>query len=219
MDLIVVGCGRVGAELAYRLFQRGHRVTVIDPEAAAFKNLPPDFRGRTVQGQALSQDLLRRAGIKKADGLAAVTSSDSTNAVVARMAREIYGLANVVVRNYDPALRSLLETLGLQVVSSTSWGAQRIEELLYQTPFRTVFSAGNGEVEIYEYTIPLAWQDHSVQDLLPECGCAAVAVARAGRALLPSAEMKLQEGDVVYLSATLEGLDAIRTRLEGPKEG
>jgi trk/ktr system potassium uptake protein len=215
MELIVVGCGRVGSELAYRLFEKGHRVTVIDPDAAAFKNLPPDFRGRTVQGHALSQDLLRRAGIKKADGLAAVTNSDSTNAVVARVAREIYGFTNVVVRNYDPALRPMLESLGLQVVSSTSWGAQRMEELLYQTPFRAVFSAGNGEVEIYEYKVPAALHGRNVQDLVPECGCAAVAITRAGRAELPSADMPLEVGDVVYLSATLEGVEAVRKRLEG----
>jgi trk system potassium uptake protein TrkA len=218
MDLIVVGCGRVGAELAYRLFQKGHKVTVIDPEAAAFQNLPSGFRGRTVQGQVLNQDVLRRSGIKKADGLAAVTNSDSTNAVVARVAREIYGLANVVVRNYDPHLRPLLETLGLQLVSSTSWGAQRIEELLYQTEIRTVFSAGNGEVEIYEYTVPPACEGRSLQDLLPESGCMAVAIARAGRAELPSAEIRLEAGDAVYLSATLEGIEALRKRLEGPEE-
>jgi trk system potassium uptake protein TrkA len=219
MNILVVGCGRVGVELAYRLFQGGHQVTVIDHEAAAFKNLPADFRGRTVQGQVLNQDVLRRAGIKKADGLAAVTNSDALNAVVARIAQTIYGLTNVVVRNYDPHWRPLHEAIGLQVVSSTSWGAQRIEELLYQAEVRTVFSAGNGEVEVYEFTVPPAWQGRKAQDLLPTCGCLIVALTRAGRAALPTAEDRLEAGDVVLLSATLEGIEALRKRLAQPEEG
>ena len=219
MNVIVVGCGRVGVELVYRLFQRGHQVTVIDPEAAAFRNLPADFRGRTVQGQVLNQDVLRRAGIKKADALAAVTNSDSLNAVVARVAQTIYGLSNVVVRNYDPRWRPVHEANGLQVVCSASWGAQRIEELLYQAEFRTVFSAGNGEVEIYEFTVPPTWQGRQVRDLLPECGCLIMALTRAGRAALATGEDRLEAGDVVLLSATLEGIEAFRKRLVRPEEG
>jgi trk system potassium uptake protein TrkA len=218
MKVIVVGCGRVGVELTHRLFKRGHQVTVVDHEAAAFRNLPADFRGRTIQGHVLNHDVLRRAGIKKADGLAAVTNSDSLNAVVARVAQTVYGLSNVVVRNYDPRWRPLHEAIGLQVVSSTSWGAQRIEELLYQAEVRTVFSAGNGEVEIYEYTVPPAWEDRTLQDLLPESQCLAVALTRAGRAVLPAAEDRLKAGDVVLLSATLEGIEAFRRRLARPEE-
>jgi trk system potassium uptake protein TrkA len=219
MNVIVVGCGRVGVALAYRLFQKGHQVTVIDPEPAAFRNLPPDFRGRTVQGQVLNQDVLRRAGIKKADALAAVSNSDSVNAVVARVAQCTYGLSNVVVRNYDPRQRAIHEALGLQVVSSTSWGVQRIEQLLYQTGIRTLFSAGNGEVEIYELAVPPAWQGSRLRDLLPESGCVAAALTRAGQAMLPSAETVLGSGDVLHLSATLEGIEAVRKRLLQPEEG
>lgn len=219
MNVIVVGCGRVGAELAYRLFKKGHQVTVVDPVAAAFENLPPDFRGRTVQGEALNQDVLVRAGIEQAEGLAAVTNSDPLNAVVARVANMVYHLTNVVVRNYDPRWRPLLEAIGLQVVSSSSWGAQRIEELLYHSEVRTVFSAGNGEVGIYEFKVPQTWHGRLLQGLLPEGQCLAVAVTRAGRAMLPSAITHVQAGDLVLLSATLEGVEALRQRLTLPKEG
>lgn len=216
MNVIVVGCGRVGAELAYRLFKKGHRVTVIDQVAAAFENLPPDFRGHTVQGEVLNQDVLCRAGIEQADGLAAVTNSDSLNAVVARVANVVYHLTNVVVRNYDPRWRPLLEAIGLQVVSSSSWGARRIEELLYQSEIRSVFSAGNGEVNLYEFEVPQAWHGRPLQDLLPAGQGLVVAVTRAGRAILPSAVAHLQAGDVVYLSATPEGVESLLAR---PEEG
>ena len=168
MNIIVVGCGRVGAELAYRLFQRGHQVTVIDYLSTAFANLPPDFRGRTIQGEVLNQQVLHRAGIEKADGLALVTSSDTVNAVVAHAAKVVYGISNIVVRNYDPRWRSLYEHFGLQVVSSSSWGAQRIEELLFEPKGHTVLSAGNGEVEIYEIVIPAALQGKEIGELLQD---------------------------------------------------
>ena len=132
MDVIVVGCGRVGSELAYRVYKKGHHVTVVDSNEASFRNLPADFRGRTVEGEALNQIVLRRAGIEKADGLAAVTNSDTLNVAVAHVARTVYKVPNVVARNYDASLRGLHEAFGLQVVSSTSWGAQRVEEMLYR---------------------------------------------------------------------------------------
>lgn len=217
MNFIIVGCGRVGAELAYRLFQKGHQVAVIDQVAAALNNLPTDFRGRTVEGEALATDVLRRAGIEQADGLAAVTNSDSLNAVVAHVAKTVYHVPQVVVRNYHPRWRALHEAFGLQVVSSTSWGAQRIEELLYPAFARSVFSAGNGEVEIYELSVPEAWHGRTLQDLLPAGECLAVALTRVGKAILPSPENRLEAGDIVCLSATLVAIDALRERLQTPQ--
>lgn len=212
MKLIVVGCGRVGAELAYRLSQRGNQVVVIDQSEASFENLPADFKGRVVEGQALSKDVLRRAGIGDADGLAAVTSSDSINAVVAHIAREEYNVHGVV-RNFNSRWRSMHEAFGLQVVSSSSWGAQRIEELLYQQETRTVFSAGNGEVELYEFLARPELEGRPLSDLLPMEGCVVAALSRAGRAVIPTPEMLLQEGDAVLVSATLDGSEALRQRL------
>lgn len=217
MRYLVIGCGRAGGELAKRLSQRGHEVSVVDQRAEAFENLGPDFRGRTIEGEVLNQHVLRRAGIEKADGVATVTNSDSVNAVVAHAARVIFNVPNVVARNYDPKRRPLFEAFGLQVISSTGWGAQRIEELLYHGEIRTVFSAGNGEVEVYELTIPARWKDRRLGDLLRE-GVCGVAHTRAGRATLPDPATLLEQGDVVQVSATLEGIEWLRARLE-PGEG
>src|SRR5690349_15909914 len=107
MNFIVVGCGRVGAELCYHLFRRGHHIVVVDINKEAFNRLHPDFRGRTLEGEGLAEGVLERAGIREADGLAAVTNSDTLNAVVAHAARIIYNVPNVVARNYDPNLRAV----------------------------------------------------------------------------------------------------------------
>jgi trk system potassium uptake protein TrkA len=214
MNIIVVGCGRVGAELAYRLFRRGHQVTVIDYLSTAFNNLPPDFRGRTIQGEVLNQQVLHRAGIEKADGLALVTSSDTVNAVVAHAVRIVYGISNIVIRNYDPRWRDLYEHFGLQVVSSSSWGAQRIEELLFEPKGHTVLSAGNGEVEIYEVVIQAGLQGKEMGELTQGNNeCLAVSLTRAGKAIIPTATSTLAQGDLILFSATYEGITLLRKRI------
>jgi trk system potassium uptake protein TrkA len=214
MNFIVVGCGRVGAELAYRLFKSGHQVVVVDSSKESFNRLAPDFRGRTLEGEGIAETILERAGVKEADGLAAVTNSDSLNAVVAHTARTFYHVPVVVVRNYDPNLRVVTEAFGLQTVSSTSWGAQRVEELLTNPTQHMVYSAGNGEVEVYEVFIPEAWGGHTLGELLePLKQCYPVALTRAGRSSLPAADVKLQAGDVLNVSTTFDGIGALTMRL------
>ena len=218
MKILVVGCGRLGADLAYRLSKSGNNVAVIDASETAFNKLPPDFIGRIHEGNGLQQDVLIRAGIEGADGLAAVTDSDAINAVVARVAHERYHVPQVVVRNYDPTLRSIYEGMGLQVISSTSWGAQRLEELLYDASFYSVFSAGNGEVEVYEFKIPQSFTGKKLKELLKDEVCIPIALTRTGRAVLPDPEMVLEAEDVIHFSATFEGVNNLRTRLEGKEE-
>lgn len=215
MNYIIVGCGRVGAELAIRMSNSGHEIVCVDQNKNAFERLPANYRGRTVHGEALSEKVLERAGIKEAHGLAAVTNSDTLNTVVAHAARTIYHVPVIVCRNYDPRLRYMMETFGLQTVSSTAWGAQRVEELLTNTTARTVYSAGNGEVEIYEVVIPPAWNDRTWNELcVGNKGTLPVALTRAGRAILPDMETKLQTGDLLNVSATFEGIQSLRAQIE-----
>lgn len=219
MNFIVVGCGRVGAELCYHLFTRGHHVVVVDINKEAFNRLHPDFRGRTLEGEGLAEGVLERAGIQEADGLAAVTNSDTLNAVVAHAARILYHVPNVVARNYDPNLRMVIEAFGLQIVGSTYWGAQRVEELLMNPSQRMVYSAGNGEVEVYEVQIPEEWDRRTLRELLdPLKDCYPVALSRAGRSMLPEPETKLQAGDMLNVSSTFEGIGALTARLSQKAE-
>lgn len=220
MNFIVVGCGRFGSELAYRLFQNGHQVVVVDNNQQSLNRLNPEFRGRTVIGDTLSADTLSRAGADKAEGIAVVTNSDALNAVIGHTVRIHYpNVKQVVVRNYDPAMRDMLEAFGLQLVSSTAWGAERVQELLIDPSFRAVFSAGNGEVEMYEMYISQKWNGMSVSELLKGCSeIVTVALTRAGRAELPSQTATLQQGDILTVSATLEGVRALREKLHEGKE-
>ena len=214
MNLIVIGCGRVGSELAYQLFKQGHQVCVVDQDEKAFLKLPLDFKGRRLTGDTLNQIVLRRAGIETADGVAVVTDSDMTNAVVGHIAQTVYKVPSVVVRNFETRYRYIYNAFNLQVVSPSHWGAQRIEEMLHGQEARLVFSAGNGEVELYELMIPSAWEGHRLAELIPEEGCTPSALTRAGGAVLPQLDMLLQQGDLLLVSATMEGIWAIRGKLE-----
>ncbi len=216
MRVVVIGCGRMGAELAGRLFQRGHEVSVVDMEASAFNKLPVGFEGRISEGEAINRDVLHRSGIERADAVAVVTDSDIMNAVVGHLARDYFHISNVVVRNHDPRYRPILEAYNLQVISALSWGSQRIEEMIYHGDVRAVFSAGNGEVEIYELAVPKDWTGRTLRDLIGENLCLPVSITRAGRAVLPSAEMLVEEGDVLHVSATLDGVEALRKRINFP---
>jgi trk system potassium uptake protein TrkA len=139
--------------------------------------------------------------------------------VVAHAARTIYNVPIVVARNYDPNLRAVIEAFGLQTVGSTSWGAQRVEELMMYPTQRMVYSAGNGEVEVYEVQIPEEWDGRTLGELLePLEQCFPVALARAGRSTLPDRKATLQAGDLLNFSSTFEGMRAMMARLSEKAE-
>jgi trk system potassium uptake protein TrkA len=219
MNFFVIGCGRVGSELAFRLYKNGHKVVVIDKNREALNGLPPEFRGRTIEGDVLAEQMLERAGIAEADGIAIVTNSDTLNAVVGHMASTIYKVPIIVTRNYDPVMLPVLQAFGCNVVSSTSWGAQRIQELLLDPSFLSIFSAGNGEVELYELLIPPAWDGKPLGDLLRDNpDCLPVALTRAGHAILPNTETALQSGDMLNVSATFVGIRTLRSHIDSGAE-
>jgi trk system potassium uptake protein TrkA len=216
MNFIIIGCGRVGAELSYHLFKSGHQVVVVDANKQAFNRLHPDFRGRTLEGEGLAENVLERAGAREADGLAAVTNSDTLNAVVAHAAREFYHVPVVVARNYDPNLRGVIEAFGLQTVGSTIWGAQRVEEMLINPSEKVVYSAGNGEVEVYEMRVPEPWDGRKLGELLAgNEACRPVALTRSGRSFLPDTDTALQTDDTLNVSATFEGISVLTAKLTG----
>ena len=215
MYAIIVGCGRVGSELAMLLSSRGHDVTIIDHVGSSFSHLDPAWRGRTIEAEAMAEGVLQRAGIEQAHALASVTNSDAVNAVVAHVARTVYSVTSVVSRNYDPRWRPLHEAMGLRTVSSTAWGAQRLEELLESRRMRPVFSAGNGEIELYELDVPPAWEGRPLGDVTSGINCTIVSVTHGGRAAPPLASVVLHAGDLLHVGASLEGAAALRGRLYG----
>ncbi len=126
MRILIVGCGRVGASLAQMMDDGGHEVTVVDTNAAAFNRLGPHFGGRMVLGNGIDEDLLRGAGIERADAFASVTDGDNRNIMAAQIAREIFHVPKVITRIYDPVRTSVYHDLGLRTICPTTMGTQWI---------------------------------------------------------------------------------------------
>ena len=212
MNIVIVGCGRVGVELALALHQT-HTVSIIDRNSLAFDRLGQHFSGRTIQGHGMDRTALERAGIETAKAVAAVTSSDNVNATVARIARDIYQVKRVVARLYNPRRAAVYEKLNLQTISSSSWGAHRIEQLLVHPGMQSVSSAGNGEVQVYELTVPAEWSGRKISELIPVEHAIPVSLARNGKGCLPRLESLLESQDILQVSSTTEGLRILRERI------
>ena len=129
MHIIVVGCGRVGARLA-EMMDRDHTVAIIDESVHAFDRLPPKFRGRTLLGEASDVDVLREAGIERADALCALTTRDNMNIMTSQIATRFFSVPLVVTRIYDPPRAEVYRSLGMTVVCPTEVGVARIEQML-----------------------------------------------------------------------------------------
>ncbi len=218
MKVIIVGCGRVGVELALSV-HREHQVTIIDRDVRSFDRLGPHFSGQTIQGEGMDRSVLLRAGIESADTLAAVTSSDNVNAIVARIAREIFHVRQVAARLYNPRRAPVYEKLNIQTVSSSSWGAERIEQLMLHPGLLNVASARDGEVKVFEITVPAEWNGRRLDELAPLEHTIPVMLERDGRGLLPRADMVLETQDILQISATTEGARILRRHVHDIENG
>jgi len=215
MKLIIVGCGRVGSELALDVSADDHDVVIVDREPEAFHRLGSDFRGRTLQGDAREQSVLLRAGVADADGLAALTSSDEMNLVTARIARKIYNVPNVVARVYDPIHMEVFKLAGLQTVVSSSWSAHRIEQLLTHPGLIELASLGHRELGLVEVLVPEHMVGKTVTGFDLEGVCRPTVVIRAGHAQMADPELVLEEGDLVVLTVVNDALPELTQLLEG----
>jgi trk system potassium uptake protein TrkA len=130
MKIIIMGCGRVGAQLAIMLEKEGHEVTTIDKHADSFKRLPSDFGGKALLGNGTDEDDLKKAGIEETDAFVAVTEGDNRNVMAAQIAKNIYNVPKVVCRIYDPLRRDIYSMLGLDAISPTTVFAQLLKEKL-----------------------------------------------------------------------------------------
>ncbi|MGI6168910.1 MAG: potassium channel family protein, partial [Christensenellales bacterium] len=164
------------------------------------------FRGKTIEGVGFDRDILLQAKIEKSDALAAFTSSDESNAVIARIAREIYHVPKVVARLYDRDKAEIYKHLGIQTLSSTAWGIKRAADLLTYSPLDAVFAFGNGDVELVKIEVPSLIAGRKVNDLTVLGDIHVVAIERGNKTMLPIGGTVFQRRDILYIaSATSSG--------------
>ena len=218
MRIIVIGCGRVGAGLARDLAARHRTVVVVDRDPATFERLGPAAAGERLVGSGLDRRVLERAGIDRADGLAAVTGSDEVNAVVARLASRVFRVPRVVARLYDERAAELYLRLGIRAISPVAWGIQRLGDLLTFSELSPIASLGAGAVEVLEARIPATLARRTASELQVPGEVDVIAVTRHGTTALATAGTEFEEGDLVHLavsSASKERLHVLLGRPEG----
>ncbi|MSP12302.1 MAG: potassium transporter TrkA [Chloroflexi bacterium] len=213
MRIIIIGCGRMGSGLAENLALRGHAVTVVDKDAAALEHLGAAFKGQQVVGIGIDRDVLLQAGVERADGLATVTNSDETNVIAARVARQVFHVPRVVARLFDPRKAEIYRRLGLQTISTTTWGISRIADLICYSPLETLLSLGSGEVELLETEIPAMLAGRQVNELTSLTEIHVVAIKRNNRTFLPTLGTAFQVGDVVILAVLADATDRLKSLL------
>ena len=211
MKIIVMGCGRVGEAVSRLMSEKGHDLTVIDYDAAALDRLGPDFRGQRVQGIGFHRQVLLKAGIEQADAFVATSSSDNANIVSARLARTVFRVPKVVARLFDPRRAEIYQRLGLVTISSTTWGAERIHELLTHGNLDPVLTFGSGEVCLLSVDVPASLVGRTVSQLTVPGEISVAAIKRSDKAFIPTLGTVLQTGDVAHLTVLAAAMD----RLEG----
>lgn len=199
MHVVIMGCGRVGSSLAIELEGAGHTVAIIDQNREAFRRLGATFIGRTVTGVGFDSDTLIEAGIKDAAAFAAVSNGDNSNILAARVARETYGVKNVVARIYDPGRAEIYQRLGIPTVATVLWTSDQILRRLLPEGSRSEWRDATGTVQLAEMHPHASWYGTpalSIDQITP----ARVAfITRLGEALIPTEHTVLQEGDLLHV--------------------
>ena len=216
MHIIIVGCGRVGAELAATLAPTTE-VVVIDRNANSFRRLPEDWGGRTVVGLGFDRDTLTEAEVGRADALAAVTSGDNSNILTARIAREHFEVPNVVARIYDPRRALMYQRLGIPTVATVTWTVDQVVRRLLPNSPAIEWADPGGQVVLVERSMPNAWVGRSLEHIGVPDQCRLTSVSRSGQALVAGAGLVGQEGDILYITVRSDFIDAMDARLRDGK--
>jgi trk system potassium uptake protein TrkA len=218
VHVVIMGCGRVGSALAQTLDQGGHSVAVVDQAETSFRKLGPGYGGQTFTGIGFDRDTLRLAGIERADAFAAVSSGDNSNILAARVARETFGIENVVARIYDPRRAEVYQRLGIPTVASVAWQTDQILRRILPEAVGDEWRDGSGRVALTPIPFGDAWVGLRVTRLEKESGARVAFLTRYGEGLLPDPDTVVQADDIIHVlldPTTREAVGAIL--LTGPE--
>ncbi|GGK72730.1 Trk system potassium uptake protein TrkA [Sphaerisporangium melleum] len=218
MHIVIMGCGRVGSTLAHILEDSGHSVAIIDRDPQAFRRLRAGFRGRRVTGVGFDRDVLEEAGIESASAYVAVSSGDNSNIISARVARETFGVDNVVARIYDSRRAEVYQRLGIPTVATVRWTADQILRRVLPEGAEPLWRDPTGAVTLAEVAYHPGWIGVRTKKLQELAATRVAFVNRMGEALLPREDMVLQEGDILHVIAADNDMERINKVLTSAPE-
>ncbi len=209
MYVIIVGCGRVGSELAKLLSQEGHNVVVIDKEQKAFNRLGQTFNGVTLTGNGFDIEILKEAGIENSDAFCAVTNGDNTNIMAAQVAKKIFKVPKVIARIYDPQRAHIYHKLGLDVISGTVLLAAMIRDKIIESHF-TSYLIESGELGVIEIKVTERFIGKTIQELNIPGEFLIATVLKKKAVVIPGPDMKLEKNDILMGVVKTTSLKKIR---------
>ena len=199
MKTIIMGYGRIGAQVGKLLIEQNHEVTIIDHDADADGRLGPNFKGRIIRGLGFDHNVLIQAGIDEAEAFVAASHSDNANIVSARIARNIFHVPRVVARLFDPIRAEIYQRLGLTTISPNNWGAERILQVLTHSDLDVWDTFGRGEVSLVHLEVPPLLIGRTVNQLNVTGEVLVASITRNGQAFIPIIGTVFQEGDLLNL--------------------
>jgi trk system potassium uptake protein TrkA len=218
MHVVIMGCGRVGSSLATELELLGHTVSIIDQSREAFRRLGPDFKGRTISGIGFDRDTLLEAGIETADAFAAVSNGDNSNILAARVARETYGVANVVARIYDPGRAEIYQRLGIPTVATVLWATDQIMRRLVPEGSRSEWRDATSTIDLAEVHPHGQWLGIPISVIESATTARVAFLTRLAEGLVPNEHTVLQEGDLLHMIIETTRVSEVEVILANPPE-
>ncbi|MGI5163902.1 potassium channel family protein [Spirillospora sp. CA-253888] len=218
MHIVIMGCGRVGSTLAHILEDKGHSVAIIDQSPEAFRRLRSGFKGRRITGFGFDRDVIAEAGIEQASAFVAVSSGDNSNIISARVARETFGVDNVVARIYDPRRAEVYQRLGIPTVATVRWTADQILRRLLPEGAEPLWRDPTGQVVLAELDAGARWVGARVAALEEAADTRVAFLTRMGEALVPGAQTVIQDGDIVHIMARADDLERINAAVAARTE-
>ncbi|MFV0425721.1 MAG: potassium channel family protein [Beutenbergiaceae bacterium] len=194
-----MGAGRVGVTLAQALEEHGHSVGIIDQNPDAFRRLPPEFEGRRVTGLGFDRDALIQAGIEDARAFAAVSSGDNSNIIAARVARETFGITDVVARIYDPKRAAVFQRFGITTVATVRWTADQVLRRMIPKGAESEYTDASGAVSLCQVDTHEAWTGSSVREVQRQTRARVAYLTRLGEGYIPKPDDLLQEQDILHM--------------------
>ena len=209
MNIIIVGCGRVGSKLALLLSQEGNNVTIVDDNPASLRRLGGTFNGATIIGNCFDLEILKKAGIEAADAVVVVTNGDNTNIMTSQIARQIYRVPKVIARLYDPLRTEIYQRLGLDIISGTTLVASMIRDKLVESAFSGYFIETSG-MGIIEIDPPRAFAGRMVSHLNIDNEFLVATIRRGDRAIIPSPATTVEVGGTLIGIVRTESVPKIK---------
>ena len=211
MNIMIVGCGRVGSQLALLLSQEGHNVTIIDKKDESFKRLGGSFNGIAVTGNGFDEKLLKELKIEKQDAFVSVTSGDNTNLMASQIAKKMFKVPRVIARVYDPRCADIYRKLGLDIISGTILVAAMIRDKLIENRF-TSYLVETGELGVIEIIVSEEIKGKKVSELNMPDDFLVVVIERKKKVIIPQPDARIELGDKVMGVVRTASLDKVKKR-------